>query len=368
MGYTVVDASSMEKWNSYIRQIQNVDIYFTPEYCKIYEENGEGKAQLFIYEEGEYFVCYPYLLRNINCLQSLRSLPIQEQLFDIITPYGYGGPLCNATDLEARKKIFGNFSETFARYCRENNVVTEFVRFHPFIRNDIDYEAVEPAFSKNTIYIDLRSSEEEISRTFKSDNRNRIRRAHKAGLTVVHSETKQIGDLMNLYYSTMEKKQATSYYYFAENFFKNTVDFLGQNVHLIEVHYQERVIVSALFMHYNKYAHYHLMGANQSFLSLAPVNLLISEGIKWAKSQGYHYLHLGGGYNGNDNLFRFKRTFNESAALDYVIGKKVHLPGVYKSLVQQLDKVPTNQDYFPLYRHPAYLQGTVLIAPAATGL
>ncbi|MDF2714757.1 MAG: hypothetical protein K0R28_1682 [Paenibacillus sp.] len=361
MGYSIVDADSREEWNAYLGQIHNADIYFTPEYCKIYEENGEGKAQLFVYTDGDCFICYPYLLRTINDLPWIKPMAISEQLYDIITPYGYGGPLCNAHDPDIREKLFEGFSETFGRYCREHNIVSEFVRFHPFLQNDQDYRAVNPVYSKNTIYIDLTQTEEEINKNFKPDNRNRIRRAHKAGLNVIHSDALEMDELIRLYYTTMDKKQATSYYYFCESFFRNTANFLAGNIRLIEVKYGEKVIVSALFMHYNKYVHYHLMGANKDFLPLAPVNLLISEAIKWAKSQGYHYLHLGGGYNGNDNLFKFKKTFNESATLDYIIGRKIHLPGVYKTLVRHLEMLP-DQDYFPLYRHPANATKTLMVS------
>jgi lipid II:glycine glycyltransferase (peptidoglycan interpeptide bridge formation enzyme) len=150
----------------------------------------------------------------------------------------------------------------------------------------------------------------------------------------------------------MDRNNANSYYYFSENFFANTVEQLAGHIKLFEVKLNDQIIVSSLFMHYNKYAHYHFMGANKEYLRLAPVNLLISEAAMWAKEQGCHHLHLGGGYIGTDNLYRFKRKFNEETALDYYVGKKVHCPDLYIDLLTRL-RVDPMSEYFPAYRNPS---------------
>ncbi|PYI57186.1 lipid II:glycine glycyltransferase FemX [Paenibacillus flagellatus] len=349
MKFEVISGDNQERWNHYILLLPEADIYFTAEYCKIYEKNGEGKATLAVYEDGDNIICYPYLLRSINHLPIIRTLDLQEEWYDITTPYGYGGPISNIKEPQKRERLFADFQKRFGQYCQENRIIAEFVRFHPILKNYEYYRAVNPVFMRNTIHVSLEGTEQEINQRFSPDNRNRIRKAKKEGLTTNFSDPKRLEHLVRLYYSTMDRKHANGYYYFSENFFTNTVSLLEGHVQLIEVKAGNLVVASSLFMHYNKYVHYHLMGASREYLRLAPVNLLLSEAIQWAKDKGYQYMHLGGGYTGNDNLFRFKRTFNSESVLDYYIGRKVHLPEVYGHISKCLNM---SDEYFPVYRHP----------------
>jgi hypothetical protein len=356
MSYTVLSAQQADEWHSYLDRAVQSDIYFTPEYCRIYEENGDGNAQLFVYSHDNDFVCYPYLLRNISALPLIDSLQLNHDVFDITTPYGYGGLLTNVREPENKASLIRRFEDVFHEYCRVNHIVSEFVRFHPLIKSCDDYKAVDPSFVRNTIYIDLGVSEEEIQRRYSRDNRNRIRRALKEGLTVGFSNSGELTELLALYYSTMDKKQANPYYYFSEQFFNNTVGFLGDRIELVQVKHGDKVIASALFMVYGEFIHYHLMGSDKQFLPAAPVNLLLHFAVLQAKARGYRYLHLGGGYTGNDNLFRFKRSFNEQEMADFYVGKRVHCSSLYEAIVQQVDLHPAVQDFFPIYRHPELQQ------------
>ncbi|NHN29390.1 lipid II:glycine glycyltransferase FemX [Paenibacillus agricola] len=352
MSMFILGAEQAEQWNAYLQQVPRSDIYFTAEYCRIYEENGDGQAQLFVYHRGDQFVCYPYLLRNISELPLIARLNLNDKVYDISTPYGYGGPLSNVLDSVERDSLFREFELAFHDYCQEKNIVTEFVRFHPILNNEQDYRAVAPSFVRNTIYINLDHSEEELTKQYSRDNRNRIRRAHKEGLTVAEADIADLSQLLDLYYSTMDKKQAQTYFYFSEQFFANTAKFLGDDVELVEVKYGDKVIASAMFMHKGEFMHYHLMGSNKQFLPAAPINLLIHYAALRAKERGYRYLHLGGGYTGNDNLFRFKRSFNEQQMADFYVGKKIHCPSLYEAITQHIEMPTAAQDFFPVYRHP----------------
>lgn len=362
MNTLVLDGSDAIAWNRYISKIPDADIYFLAEYCRIYEENGEGSARLFVYSEGDAIICYPFLLRNFNELPAVRAAGIREPLFDISTPYGYGGPLTNVTCPDERAGLFERFSVEIHKYCLENNIITEFVRFHPILKNYEWYQSVDSTCIRNTICLNLADGEEVIVGRYKSDNRNRIRKARKEGLTVVHASLDRLDYLLKLYYSTMDRNQAHPYYYFSEAFFRNTVQLLKGNIELVEIIMEDKVIASCLFMHYNKYIHYHLMGSNHEYLKVAPINLLIHEAMLWAKSRGYEYLHLGGGHTGNDTLYRFKKTFNMDSSLDYYVGKKIHNPDIYGKLQECIRSELAEDDYFPIYRHPSIQQKLLMRA------
>ncbi|WP_018757582.1 lipid II:glycine glycyltransferase FemX [Paenibacillus terrigena] len=350
MQVKVLGVDQYEEWHKYLTQLPEADIYFTPEYCRIYEENGEGLAQLFVFYRENKFICYPFLLRKIN-LDPRISSQLDTDLYDITTPYGYGGPLSNITDEDEKRHAFENFGSIFHEYCIENNIITEFVRFHPMLKNNVDYRAVNPTFVRNTIYIDLRCSVEEIWERFSKNNRNRIRRSQRENLMIKHTDRGGIDNFTKLYYSTMEKKQANDYYYFSPQFIMNTLTFLKGSIELIEVQCGNQVIASSLFMYYNDFVHYHLMGSDKQFLSACPVNFLIHYAVLWAKEKGFKFLHLGGGYEGDDNLLRFKKGFNTGEPADFYIGRKIHCNYTYNMLLNKLQcKSQEQEDYFPAYR------------------
>jgi len=347
MQVRLLDVTQSDEWHGYLDQMTHSDIYFTPEYCKIYEDNGEGKAQLYVFIEGEGIICYPYLLRAIP---SVGSYPVD--LYDITTPYGYGGPLCNVNEKDEREQLFQRFTVNFHSYCQENHIVSEFVRFHPILQNSEDYLGVCPSYLRETVYIDL--TRDHIREQYAKKKQNRIRHSLKEDLLIVHRPAKELEHFLRLYYSTMDKKQASSYYYFSEQFLHNTVHYLNDHIELIEVEHEGQVIASCMFLHDKDIAHYHLMGSNKEYLHLNAVNLMIDYAAHWAKDMNCSYLHLGGGHENQDDLLRFKKGFNPECQTKFYIGRKIHCPEHYAALVSEQfeadDTSGEHEGYFPLYR------------------
>jgi len=48
--YKILDCNNPE-WQKLI-ELYNLDIYFTPQYCKIWEDYGDGEVQAFLYESS----------------------------------------------------------------------------------------------------------------------------------------------------------------------------------------------------------------------------------------------------------------------------------------------------------------------------
>ncbi|MDR4949070.1 GNAT family N-acetyltransferase [Neobacillus cucumis] len=346
------DLAEKESWYKFIKNAENQDIYFTPEYFEIYERNGEGKAKLFVYDNGKDFVYYPFLLRNLHNLTILKEISSKyRELYDITTPYGYGGPITSAKEEAIKKKIFIEFEEIFESYCLRENIITEFVRFHPLILNHQDYKHIESTLNRHTIYIDLSLDSEEIWANYDNKNRNRLRKAQANNyFTMVHRSPSDLEDFLRLYYKTMDKKNAYEYYYFQRDFFENSAELLKDHLELIEVVMDDKVIMSCFFMHYGDFIHYHLLGSDEDYLHFSPNNSLIHYVVEWGKAKGKKALHLGGGYTGDiDTLYRFKKRFNKYGDLPFYIGKKIHNQAIYDELVKDL---PVPDNYFPLYRHP----------------
>ncbi|UHA71970.1 lipid II:glycine glycyltransferase FemX [Paenibacillus sp. 481] len=354
MQVQILDVNSRDEWDQLIQRIPRADVYFTADYCRIYEHHLEGQAQLFVYRQDDDFICYPYLLRDISTLPFMDQLHFGSGAQDITTPYGYGGPICNVQQKERRAELFRQFEHEFDAYCQEQHIVTEFVRFHPLLRNWHDYTAVEPTFSRHTAFIDLSLNEAEICKHYSRNKRNQIRRAREDGLAVQHRSIDEIDDFLALYYATMDHCRAQPYYYFSRSFMERTCAYLAEHIALMEVTFAGEVIVSCLVMHYGDYAHYHLMGLNREKVRYSPVNILVHEAALWAKRLGCKWFHLGGGATGDDSLYRFKREFNERTQAEFYVGRRIRRPDMYQALIERSAHRETGH-FFPFYRDPTFL-------------
>ncbi|MCL6458400.1 MAG: GNAT family N-acetyltransferase [Gorillibacterium sp.] len=344
--YQVFNSSQVGEWNSVLSEVGRTDIYYSPNYCKIPENNKEGTAQLFVYREGDSVVCYPYLMRRINDLSLPAARDLDRDFYDIITPYGYGGPIMNVVDEGDRLRLGSSFGEAFGDYCKQVGIVSEFVRFHPILENYKYYKTVNPTNIRQTVCIDL---SKDIMANLKNTCRNRVRYAKKHSLMVVRENPYELSAFMDMYYATMNKNNASNYYYFSANYFRDTVNLLGeQNISLFSVKLMEKVIASAYFIHSHDYVSYHLTGSDESYLNYAPYNILLTEAAISFQALGYKYLHLGGGYKGNDELFRFKSTFTRDEPLDFYVGRKIHDGEIYQRLSKGISSA---REYFPLYRN-----------------
>lgn len=323
------------------------DIYFTKEYGLIYEKNNEGELVEYKFKSANGKVIYKFLKRKIE-------LGKNEDLFDITTPYGYGGPLFLDYKNENLEDLIMDYRKDFDNYCKENNIISEFIRFHPLIENHIKMNSyMEVLNIRETVYMKL-DTEEHIWENISSKCRNMIRKAQKNNVNIIISDNKDdLDEFIEIYTNTMIKNNAQDYYFFDRKFFENTYDLLKGNIKIFKAIYDGKCISSALIMSYGEYIHYHFSGSDINYGNIAANNLLIYEAAIWGLKNGFKYFHLGGGYSGNnDSLFKFKKSFSKNENKKFYIGKKIHNKIVYDELVnlQVENKGNINSDYFPRYR------------------
>ncbi|SHH20360.1 lipid II:glycine glycyltransferase FemX [Tepidibacter thalassicus] len=338
-----VFTSQNNKWNEYIQYmpIEYRDIYYTLDYHKLYEKRGKSEARCFVYEDGEKIALYPFLLNKIE------NENLKEDYFDIETVYGYTGPISNSND----KNFLSSFENEFLNYCKSNNILAEFIRFNPLIDNiNIFKHNIEILKNRTTVIVNLDKDIQSIwENSISSKNRNMIRKAEKFGLKVRKSN--DYSAFKKIYYKTMEKVKASSFYYFGDEYFENISK--SDNCILFEVVLNDEVIAGGLFLKYGQYFHYHLSGSLSEYLKYAPNNLMLMEAIKYAKSIGLKKMHLGGGITSDpqDRLFKFKKSFSKQT-LDFYIGKRVHNEQIYNKLCDEwlLNNPDKNPVYFLLYK------------------
>lgn len=117
-----------------------MDIYFQDGYGKLYEEIEGGIAEIFNYKSPLGEIKHQFIRREIPI-----NLPDEKKYYDLITPYGYGGPLVSSATENKRVELCRAFGVEFHKYCMKNNIVSEFVRFHPIYNNAIDFKELYQA-------------------------------------------------------------------------------------------------------------------------------------------------------------------------------------------------------------------------------
>ncbi|NFN92762.1 GNAT family N-acetyltransferase [Clostridium botulinum] len=326
--YIILDSDS-KKWNEYLELLPQhlQDIYYTSNYYKLYERNGDGKAKLFIYREDEKIAINSFMLNEI------KKYNLDEKYYDIESAYGYGGPLTNSHD----ETFLINFENEFLKYCNDNNIVAEFIRFHPIIKNQkIFKKNIEILHNRTTVYLDLTKGIEEIWQDdIKSKNRNMIRKAKKNGVNIQISN--DYNEFKKIYSITMDKVSASNYYYFNDQYYD--IVKKNDNYILLNATKNNTIIASAIFIQYGEYFHYHLAGSLHEYLKFSPNNLLLWEAIKLACNRGMKCFHFGGGLEDslNDNLFKFKSSFSKNTT-DFFIGKRIHNKPIYDYLISEWEK------------------------------
>ena len=318
-------------WNKYIERLpkEKQDVYFTEQYCRLCQQLEGGEAQLFVYERGNNFALYSYIKRLVP------ATGLGRRYYDIETPYGYGGPVLK----DERDAVFAHdFEVAFLKHCEEQNIIAEFIRFHPFLKNERVFQKnIDILHNRFTVWLNLEKNLDEIWRQELSATcRNRIRKCEKNGLTVEISE--DYDEFEDIYNETMHKVGAGEFYFFDKQYY-NEIKYNSTSI-LMRVRQSQKTLAVAVFMKYGDYFHYHLGGSRREFLKLAPNNLLMWAAIKYAKEQGCQKMHFGGGLTDSkeDTLFHFKSTFSSTYG-DFYIGKRVHNQAVYQELIRRWEEV-----------------------------
>ena len=333
-----------EQWDSIVRSFSEHDIYWLNGYVKAFMIHGDGTPLLITYENGGTRGISVVMKRDAAKHPDLAGKIPEGEYTDISTPYGYGGWLIEGEETE---KLFHAYEE----WLRENGIISEFVRFHPMIRNHEPCAGFyEVARLGEVVHIDL-TSEEEIWSGFTAKNRNVIRKAEKNGVRIVAGRTADMYEQFRIIYNeTMDGDSAEPYYYFEKPFYDSLREDLSENAQIFQAEKDGKVIAASILLHCNGRMNYHLSGSLREYRPLAPTNLLLYEAARWGCENGCRTLYLGGGVgSGEDSLFRFKRAFSRGELNHFFIGKKICDPEKYDMLTALRSGI-RNEGYFPKYR------------------
>lgn len=328
--YRILGTSHKKEWSSLLNRLSTSqqDTYFTPDYYSLYEAYGDGKACCFVFEKNGEVALYPFLKNPISPL----GYELDKEYFDIQGAYGYNGLIASTDDAG----FFAEFWTAFDGWCQENDIIAEFMRFHPLMKN---YKLGEGHFKlihdRNTVYLDLYQTEEEIFQGFEKSTRKHVLKAEKTIEIRPAERTEENVEIFNrIYRENMEHVHSIPYLFFSLDHFRNM--FQMDEIEFFIAYQDDKPIAcySGLVspVYYGNYLRASLTEYNKTGVN----TLMYWSMIKSAKAHGCHYVHFGGGSSSDpeNSLLKYKMNFSRTLS-EFWIGKKVHNQEIYGQVVSQ---------------------------------
>ncbi len=309
--------------------IQKNDVYYLDDYVKLYLKSNQ---QIFKFEfnEGSKQFYHITIKRPIFFNNS------QFDGYDLETAYGYGGFLINTQDQAFVHKAL----KEYEAFCQNQNIVAEFFRFHPF--NDFPYNFsnyfdffVE---DRPTVFVDLKKAYEIIYKAYHPTLRRNLKKASKNNLIFLKLEpnSENIRRFLHLYYMTMKKNNAHSFYFFPESYFDKLFNL--QNTKLFGVEFKGQIVNMVIILESFPFCYYHLGASDPEYYFLNGNPFLFDQLIKFYQ-QKFKIFYLGGGATPapDDSLLRFKRKFSPDTKPFFIAGK-IFNKEKYDHLIQNAEK------------------------------
>jgi len=340
-------AEDRNKWQTILPA--SINVFGSVEFARIYQKHTNYAARLFVVESDDLLVAYPFFLRPINSLPF--AAHVSETLWDTLTPE-YSGPIVFRA---SQSLIETHFADRYAAYCKEQGIVVEFARLHPWSWRIelLDPSGVET--NREIVYVDLTLYEQQLwQESFTHACRKNIRRAQRENVRVFQAKTpSDIREFHRIYTRTMDWNQALDQYYFPLEYFMAFFEQIPDNARFTIAEYKNQIVAGTLYLHDDINVYSYLGGADYTLQNVRPTNAVVYDTIRWAQQQGKKRLVLGGGYQPDDGIFRFKASFSSFRSNFYVY-KRIHRDDVYASLCRAWcayyrDDVRMSS-YFPAYR------------------
>ncbi|TWT04980.1 GNAT family N-acetyltransferase [Planomicrobium sp. CPCC 101079] len=322
--YELVSVSEHIRWQKILDMFQLSDIYYTVQYFLSATKLDPGEPLLFYYIDDEGEVAYPFIKRLID--------EEDAAYFDATTPFGYGGPLLKIKG--DATKLIENFRNAFIKFCSEEKIVAETIRFHPLNDNASffkEYLTLYPMYATYTLSLkqplqNLLDYKSGISDNPTADSQVVIK---KLG-TVRH-----MFEFLVLYYSSARRREeADSYYFFTNDYFEALISSLGSNLHLFGAYRGEKLISACYVLAEGDTIFHHLEGSISEQEAGAAWKSLLLKIAEWGKENYFSYFHLGGDFHSDDDhIKRLKQEISNMEPDIFYIGHYVHDTAAYNRLL-----------------------------------
>ena len=285
-------------------------VYYSKEYVSLYLKEKDKIFEFSYKEDDKEFY-------NISIKR-----PIEDTgYFDLETAYGYGGWFSNTNDEDFLNRAIKNYQEK----CLSENIVAEFIRFHPFNKFPQQNKDVFDFFryDRDVVVVDLTKKKEERWKDYSSNTKSKINRARKY---LEFNLNCDMESFIRHYYFTMNKNKASKFYYFTKSYFSALDKMHTSKVFCIK--YNNEIVSMAVFLESKYIVSYHLGATNYDILQdktfFKYSNYFLFENVfEYYSNINKKYAILGGGRTSSkdDSLLKFKQKFSKKTLPFYIAGK-----------------------------------------------
>jgi hypothetical protein len=323
------------------------DLFFDQSYGRTYETIGDGECEVFKFQHSKGTVKHTFIKREI-------AVKIDgETYYDLATPFMYGGPIISDCSEGDRWELVDEFQWAFQSYCEENNIICEFVRFHPVHSNILDFVGYyDIDYVGEGFATDLASFRSPEHVEFSEPTRSMIRSALCSGVEYsVSSEREQFDKFKRFYFALAKHTNGQGAKDTDEPFFNKCMESLGDKLVVVEATYKRITIGMSLNFTEDKEIYCHSSLALPEFESLNPRHVMQYGMTRWGKTHGFEMVHLGGASakDVEGELYLYKKQFALNTSFRQCVGRKVWNPEVYRKVCAAFE-VGVGGELFAGYR------------------
>lgn len=346
------DSSDVLEYRTLLQNKWDNNVYYSAEHLLHFEKDSE-KLKYFLFEKNDtQVILMPFIFREIKLKGE------NYPYFDVISPYGYSGPLFNNNVSEEDIIQFWSHVD---QWYKDNNVITEFIRFS---LNE-NYKGYSGCLIKTLSNVrgHLLENFEKQWVAFLPKVRNNYRKAvnHNLEFKIFHKDeiTKDIIKIFNdIYVDTMNRNNADSIYFFSNTYFENLILSNLNNFSIAIAYYKDIPISIELIIGYKSTFFAFLGGTNAEYFSYRPNDFLRVKIIEWAIANQIKCYVLGGGMKDGDGLYKHKKSlFPKDEDVVFYTGRKIVNEKIYDQLClsseveyTQVHKDNLKDYFFPFYR------------------
>jgi hypothetical protein len=315
-----------EQWCQYWQAWPEREVFAHPDYLRLFAQPRDRVMCATLDSAGG--VLFPFLLRPL-----VREpwAPAEETTWDLVGPYGYGGAFawsCSEEDAVV-------FWKEFEAWAKTQRLVSSFVRLSLFPDQQIPF-CGQITEDRPNIVRSLDLTPEALWQDFEHKVRKNVNSAKRSGLRVeIDFDGRRLDEFLKIYYSTMERREASDSYYFPTEFFNAVVRQLAGQYAFFFVLDEGKVVSAELVLVSVAHIYSFLGGTLAEAFAKRPNDLLKHEIILWARQAGKRAFVLGGGYSGDDGIYRYKRSFAPGGSRPFCVGRQIHDAAAYDRLLQQ---------------------------------
>lgn len=346
--WDAANSSELAEWLAFWNAWPEKEPFAHPAYVSLFS-GPKDRPLCAAWRSGNGGILFPLILRDLKSEKWAEN----DRKRDLISPYGYGGAYCWGN-------IVGNeFWPSLERWAKDWEVVSCFTRLSLWRDQILEPNIGQVEAVSDNVVVNLKKGTEVVWKEYKHKVRKNVQRAIRDGLkTEVDIEGRRLSDFLEIYYDTMKRREARSGYFFPESFFSELMREMRGSFAYFHTLAAGEVVSTEMVLFSRRNVYSFLGGTREKWFESRPNDLLKHSIISWAINNQKTSFILGGGYQGNDGIFEYKRSFAPDGVIPFCVHKIIFSECGYSDLIEQrrayeklngCDWYP-RIDYFPGYR------------------